>query len=213
MPLGWRCCGLVASNAGDLSAAIELAYETIEALEKSSADVIVSTSTSCAAMLLQDYEHIFAHDPGWLARARRLAERVRTFTQYVAEEASLADGALSGTAHESITYHDACQSHNCLGLKEESRRLLCGVMDADVREMTDSTVCCGFGGTFSIEHPEVSRRVLARKLANAQATGASTIVADNPGCVMHMQGALDAAASPMKVRHLAEVLDEAIRRR
>ena len=50
---------------------------TIEALEKSSADVIVSTSTSCAAMLLQDYEHIFADDPDWQARAKRLAEQIR----------------------------------------------------------------------------------------------------------------------------------------
>jgi iron-sulfur cluster protein len=213
MPLGWRCCGLVASNAGDLSTAIELAQETIEALERSPADVIVSTSTSCAAMLLQDYEHIFAHDPEWQVRAKRLAERVRTFTQYVADDAALANGALSGVAPETLTYHDACQSHNCLGLKDESRRLLCGVMGAEVREMPDSTVCCGFGGTFSIEHPEVSRRVLARKLANAEATGANVIVADNPGCVMHMQGSLDAAGSPMKVRHLAEVLDEAIQRK
>jgi Fe-S oxidoreductase len=213
MPLGWRCCGLVASNAGDLPTPIELAQQTIEALEKTPADVIVSTSTSCTAMLLQDYEHIFADDPVWLHRAKRLAERVRTFTQFVGEEADLADGALSGPGNESITYHDACQSHNCLGLADEPRRLLCGVMGADVREMADSTVCCGFGGTFSIEHPEVSRRVLARKLAHAQATGASTIVADNPGCIMHMQGALDAAGSALKVRHLAEVLDEAIRQR
>jgi Fe-S oxidoreductase len=213
LPLGWRCCGLVASNAGDLPTAIDLAHETIEALEKSSADVIVSTSTSCAAMLLQDYEHILADDPDWSLRARRLAERVRTFTAYVANEADLPDGVLSGVPLDSITYHDACQSHNCLGLKDEARKLLGGVMAADVREMADSTVCCGFGGTFSIEHPEVSRRVLARKLENVQATGASMIVADNPGCVMHMQGALDATGSAMKVRHLAEVLDEAIRRR
>ncbi len=208
---GWRCCGLVASNAGDLAGAIDLAQETIEALEKSDADVIVSTSTSCAAMLLQDYGHIFADDPEWHARAKKLAERVRTFTEYVGQDANLNDGVLSGRLNGSITYHDACQSHNCLGLKDEARRLLRGVMSAELCEMTDSTVCCGFGGTFSIEHPEVSRRVLARKLENARATGATTIVADNPGCVMHMQGALDAAGSPMKVRHLADVLDEAIR--
>ncbi|MFN0070856.1 MAG: LUD domain-containing protein [Chloroflexota bacterium] len=213
LPLGWRCCGLVASNAGDLPTAIDLAHETIRALEKSDAEVIVSTSTSCAAMMLQDYDHIFAEDPEWHARAKKLAERVRTFTEYVGTDAGLEDGALAQGASERLTYHDACQSHNCLGLKSESRKLLNGVMGAELCEMTDSTVCCGFGGTFSVEHPEVSRRVLAKKLEHALATGASTIVADNPGCVMHMQGALDAAGSAVRVKHLADVLDEAIQSR
>lgn len=211
LPTGWRCCGLVASNAGDLESAINLAQETIRALEQSDADMIVTTSTSCAAMLLQDYDHIFENDPEWYARAKKLAERIRTFTEYVATDANLADGALASTTAAPVTYHDACQSHNCLGLKAEARRVLTGVLGGEVREMIDSTVCCGFGGTFSIEHPEVSRRVLAHKLEHAQATGADTIVADNPGCIMHMQGALDASGSPMKVKHLAEVLDEALR--
>lgn len=210
VPFGWRCCGLVASNAGDLGGAIDLARETIRTLESSDAEVIVSTSTSCAAMVLQDYEHIFAEDPEWRSRASKLAERVVTFTEFVGARAKLAAGGLGGTQNGSITYHDACQSHNCLGLRSEARDLIGEVMGLDLTEMEESTVCCGFGGTFSIEHPEVSRRILERKLEHAQATGATTIVADNPGCLLHMQGALSAAGNPMQVKHLAELLAEAL---
>jgi Fe-S oxidoreductase len=210
MPLGWKCCGLVASNAGDLPKAVQLAQETIQALEKSNADVVVSTSSSCVAMLLQDYEHIFDGDPVWLERARNLAKRVRTFTEYLANDAALPDDALNTSATSAVTYHDACQSHNCLGLKDEARHLLTDVMGTEICEMTESSVCCGFGGTFSVEHPEVSRRILERKLKNAIDSGASTIVSDNPGCIMHIRGALDALGSQVQVKHLAESMDDAI---
>jgi L-lactate dehydrogenase complex protein LldF len=192
---------------------VQLAQETIQALEKSSADVIVSTSTSCVAMLLQDYDHIFEGDPAWQERARKLATRVHTFTEYMANEAALPADALSTGAASPVTYHDACQSHNCLGLKDEARHLLSDVMGTEICEMAESSVCCGFGGTFSVEHPEVSRRILERKLKNAIDSGAGTIIADNPGCIMHIRGALDALGSPIQVKHLAESMDEAIQSR
>ena len=107
-----------------------------------------------------------------------------------------------------VTYHDACQSANCLRLGPEARRLLTEVCGLELRELPESGVCCGFGGTFSIEHPAVSRQILARKLANVGATGAALVVTDNPGCLMQLRGGLRAAGRPERGRHLAEVLAE-----
>jgi Fe-S oxidoreductase len=107
-----------------------------------------------------------------------------------------------------VTYHDACQSANCLGLGAETRRILRDVLGLEVREMEESSVCCGFGGTFSIEHPDVARRILARKLEHALATGAQTIVSDNPGCLMHLGGALHKLGNPTRVVHVAELMAE-----
>jgi Fe-S oxidoreductase len=129
------------------------------------------------------------------------------FTTFVDRVARLAPGALTGPA-EPVTYHDACQSANCLGLGSEPRRLLEDVMGHEVREMAESSVCCGFGGSFSLEHPRVAKRVLARKLANIAATGAPTVVADNPGCIMHLRGAMDARGDPTRVVHLVELMAE-----
>ena len=58
--------------------------------------------------------------------------------------------------------------------------------------MADSAVCCGFGGTFSFEHPDVANFVLESKLANITATGADIVITDNPGCLTHLRGGLDA---------------------
>ena len=112
--------------------------------------------------------------------------------------------------HELVTYHDSCQSHNCLGLKAQGRRVLREALGVEVTELTDSAVCCGFGGSFSVDFPEVSGRVLRRKLANVEATGADTVITDNPGCIFHLRGGLHAAGRETRVLHLAEYLAEAL---
>jgi len=77
-------------------------------------------------------------------------------------------------------------------------------------EMAESSVCCGFGGTFSFEYPEVATRILDRKLANIAATGADVVIMDNPGCLTHLRGGIDARRGTTRVRLLAEVLWESL---
>jgi len=104
-----------------------------------------------------------------------------------------------------VTYHGFCQSTNVLGIGALGPRLLqrAGVQLVDLPEME---VCCGFGGGASIDHPEVSRGIVRRKLDNVTSTGASVLCTDNPGCVLHLRGAAQAAGLPIDVRHVAEVL-------
>ena len=71
-------------------------------------------------------------------------------------------------------------------------------------------VCCGFGGGSSIDHPEVARGIVARKLDNVRSTGASVLCSDNPGCILHLRGAADAAGLELEVKHIAEVIAEAL---
>ena len=74
----------------------------------------------------------------------------------------------------------------------------------------ESAVCCGFGGSFSFEYPEVANRVLERKLSNIEATGVDVVISDNPGCLTHLRGAMDAREKTTRVRHIAEVLWESL---
>ena len=107
---------------------------------------------------------------------------------------------------DTFTYHDSCQSTNCLKLGPEQRRLLCDVMGMDLKEMEESSMCCGFGGTFSLDYPRVSARVLNHKLDHIKATGAPLVATDNPGCILHIRGGLDAAGEPTQVAHIAELV-------
>jgi L-lactate dehydrogenase complex protein LldF len=85
------------------------------------------------------------------------------------------------------------------------------VLGYRVAELAEPTLCCGFGGSSSFEHPQVAERLLRRKLDDADGTGARVLVTDNQGCIMHIRGGSDAAGRPLRVVHLAELLAERLR--
>jgi len=212
LPPGLHCCGLPANNSGDVPHAVQMARQTIETLEKTGTDVVVSGSASCVAMITQDYAHLFRDDPAWLARAEAVAARTIDFTSFLDRVARLPAGSMAAgpdeAPGEAIAYHDSCQGLNALGLRAEPRRVLGDVLGLEVRDLTEGSLCCGFGGSFSFDYPEVAERLMDRKLDDAEATGAATLVTDNQGCIMHLRGGCDASGRPLRVRHLAEVVSE-----
>ncbi len=208
VPKAQHCCGLPALDAGDLHHARVMARQTIETLEGVQADYILTGGTSCAVAMLHEYGPLFRHDPAWQARAHALAERVIDFTTFMDSVARLAPGALARPDLPTVpvTYHNFCQSANVLGIADAPRRLIQDVLGLELRELPEGSVCCGFGGSTSVRHPEVTERILARKLANVQTTGAPLLVTDNPGCILHLRGGVDAQGLPIQVVHLAELM-------
>jgi L-lactate dehydrogenase complex protein LldF len=219
-PQKQNCCGLIALNSGDRADCAAMARQTItmleQALEESKAEYIVGATTSCVVTLTQDYSRLFEdlQQQGWLRRARALADKVMDFASFV-DQVLLANGTKlpvrksDGNGDDVIvTYHDSCQSINCLGLRSEARHIIQDVLGLELREMAQSDVCCGFGGATSIEHAEVAERILNNKLTNAERTGATVLVADNPGCLMHLRGGVDASGRKMRVLHLAQLIAE-----
>ncbi|MDQ3541576.1 MAG: LUD domain-containing protein, partial [Chloroflexota bacterium] len=168
-PDGLHCCGLIPQNSGDLAHAKTMARHTIRALERVEADYIVSGSASCVAMMGQDYVHLFRGDRVWRPRAEAIARKITDFTSFLVNVARLEPGSLVSRSGDrrSLTYHDSCQGLNALGLSSEPRRLIRDVMGDDLTELPENTLCCGFGGSFSFDYPDVSRRLMDRKLTNA----------------------------------------------
>ena len=63
-----------------------------------------------------------------------------------------------------------------------------------------------FGGTFCVKYPEISTRMVSDKTADIAQTGADTLLAGDLGCLLNMAGRLTRQGSPIRVRHVAEVL-------
>jgi L-lactate dehydrogenase complex protein LldF len=205
-----HCCGLVSLNSGDRSHGRTMAEQTIEMLEQVEADWVVTNSTSCFAAMAQDYQSLFANSPDWQVRAAKQAERLIDVTDFLERVAHIEPMNWSSPGPR-VTYHDSCQSHNALGIHDAPRRIITDVLGLELAEMHDSSVCCGFGGSFSTDYPAVSAIIAGRKLDNAERTTADVIVADNPGCLMQIRGALHARHSPMRALHLMELIDERMR--
>ncbi|MCC6178889.1 MAG: LUD domain-containing protein [Chloroflexi bacterium] len=209
VPSPQHCCGLPAFDSGDHPSAVKLAKMTIEALERVSADYIVTAAASCAITINHEYVDLLRDEPAWQQRAARLAARSLDLVTFLDRVVRPADGALAGSGPAaSLTYHSFCQSTNVLHIRETSVRLLRDVCGLDVRDLPEGEVCCGFGGATSIDHPLVARGIVGRKLDNVASTDAPLLVTDNPGCLLHLRGAADARGMNLRVAHIAEVLAE-----
>lgn len=203
-PAGQTCCGQPAFNAGLRSQARPLAEHTIKVFEKTTGEIIIP-SGSCAAMLRKGYLELFRDEPRWLGRAQTLAGRVHEFTEYLVDVRGISD--LGSRWKGKITYHPSCHLLRSLGVDRQPRLLLSRIRDAEIIELPERSDCCGFGGVFSVEHPELSAEFLKRKIGNLEKTGSPTLVVCDTGCLMHIQGGLRRQRKSQQVLHIAQVLE------
>jgi L-lactate dehydrogenase complex protein LldE len=202
VPTAQTCCGQPAFNSGDYDTTRALARAVIELFEPY--DYLVAPSGSCLATIKNDYPTLLADDGTWAARAHRLAGRSHELLSFLADVRGLTpvDARYAGTA----TYHDSCSGLRGLGIKQQPRRLLTAVDGLELREMADSEVCCGFGGTFCVKYPAISQKMVDDKLASIDASGAGILLGGDLGCLLNIAGRLQRLGKPVRVFHTAEML-------
>ncbi|MFN3987632.1 MAG: (Fe-S)-binding protein [Rhodocyclaceae bacterium] len=202
VPAAQTCCGQPGYNSGDFDTARALARQVIETFE--GFDYVVGPSGSCMATIRHDYPVLFEDDPDWAPRARALAAKSFELLSFLHDELGVTrvDARLDATA----TYHDSCSGLRGLGIKGQPRALLGSVGGLRLKEMRDSEVCCGFGGTFCVKYPEISEKMVEDKIHNVIASGADTLLGGDLGCLMNISGRLRRVNAPVKVFHTAEVL-------
>jgi len=203
-PSGQTCCGQPSFNAGLRNEARPIIEHTIEVFEKTTGDIVVP-SGSCAHMMKHGYAEMFQDDPVWLPRAHALAERIYEFTEYLVDKLGVTD--LGAHWDGTLTYHSSCHSLRAMNINEQPRALLANVKGATIVELPEADSCCGFGGIFSAEHPELSAEWLKRKIGNLEKTESPTLVVIEPGCQMHIAGGLHRQKKSQRVVHIAEVLN------
>jgi len=198
------CCGQPPYNAGLHTEARGIAEHTIRVFENTTGD-IVTPSGSCAYMLKHNYPDLFDGDPVWQPRASALADRVFEFTEYLVDRLKVSD--VGARWDGMLTYHPACHTLRGMGIDRQPRLLLSHVRDAKIVELPHAEECCGFGGIFSMEHPELSMEMLKRKIGNLEASASPTLVIAEAGCLMHITGGLHRLGKTQRVMHIAEILD------
>jgi L-lactate dehydrogenase complex protein LldE len=203
-PSNQTCCGQPSFNAGLRADARQIAEYMLQTFEAAPGE-IVSPSGSCVHMLRVNYPEMFADDPAWLERARSLAARTFEFSEYLVDVLGVTD---VGARWEGVlTYHPSCHLSRGLGVDHQPRALLAAVQGAHIVELPHADECCGFGGIFSVTHPEVSKEMLARKIENLELSQSPTLVIPDAGCLMHIAGGLHRQGKSQHAMHLAEVLN------
>ncbi|MDP3414975.1 (Fe-S)-binding protein [Falsiroseomonas sp.] len=202
VPESQTCCGQPAYNSGDRATATELARAVVDDFLRF--DYVVAPSGSCAGMISHHFPGLFADDPHYRGKAEALAAKTHELISFLVDVRGMTQVAarFDGIA----TYHDSCSGLRELGVKAQPRKLLGSVAGLSLREMGDSELCCGFGGTFCVKYPDISTRMVGDKTKDVTATGADTLLAGDLGCLLNMAGKLGREGSPVQVRHVAEVL-------
>ncbi len=202
-PEDQTCCGQPAFNAGFHDLARKMLRQTIDVLDATEGPIVLP-SGSCAAMLVHHGPDLLHDDEEYRDKAERIAGRTHELSSYLVDECGL-DGIGGGCAG-SVAYHASCHGLRNLRLDHQPQQLLDAAAAVHRIELEGSDECCGFGGLFSIEMPEVSAAILDTKLDNIEASGADIVVGGDVSCLMHIGGGLHRRGSSVRTQHIAEVL-------
>ncbi|AJE03220.1 (Fe-S)-binding protein [Geobacter pickeringii] len=203
-PKAQKCCGAPNMLAGDREGLLEAARFNVDLFAGHDLDFIVTDCGGCGAEL-KKYGHHLAGDEA----AAAFGNRVRDISQVLSLHGDELREKLTPLPL-TVTYHDPCHIAHCQGIRQEPRSLLKLVPGLDCRELAEADACCGSAGTYNIEKPEMSDRVLSRKIATIKATGAEVLVTSNPGCLLQLKKALAEETPPVRVMHLTEVLHRSL---
>jgi glycolate oxidase iron-sulfur subunit len=205
VPRTQGCCGALHAHAGEPERARTLARATITAFEAAGVDAVVVNAAGCGAHM-KAYGHLLRHDPAWAERATAFARKVVDVTEFLAR-APLA--APLGPLPLRATYHDPCHLAHGQQVRSAPRALLRAVPGLELVELGEAEMCCGSAGIYNLTEPVMAQRLLDRKMAHVEATGATTVVTANPGCILQLAAGLRARGRNVEVLHVVEVLDRA----
>jgi len=202
VPLSQTCCGRIAYDSGNRREARALACRFLRTFAGDG--YIVTPSGACAEMVRHGYPALFRDEPPMLALARSVSSRVYELSRFLVEVLGVTDPKSSFRGK--VTYHESCRLRRGLGVTEPPRALLRAIPGVELVEMEDSEACCGFGGAFSVRHPQISCAMTEKKIEAILATGAAYVTAADLGCLLNLGGMISRYGYPVKAIHLAEIL-------
>ena len=217
------CCGAIRQHLNDHTGAhadikrnIDAWWPYIETSNKGAGitgevEAIVINASGCGAMV-HEYGYILRDDAQYAAKAAKVSALTKDLIQYLApltrEIKQLVDHAQNAkTAKPSSTkaaFHPPCTLQHGLQIKGEVEKLLI-TLGVELSFVSDSHLCCGSAGTYSVTQPVLSKQLRENKLSALQANQPDVILSANIGCITHLQ-----AGTQTPLRHWIEWLDERI---
>nr|WP_255603770.1 heterodisulfide reductase-related iron-sulfur binding cluster [Oscillochloris sp. ZM17-4] len=206
LPPGQGCCGALHTHGGDLDGGRELARQNIAAFEGLGVDAIIVNAAGCGSTM-KEYGHLLHDDPAWRGRAEAFVAKVKDVHEFLAGIELNTAGL--GRLELSVTYQEPCHLAHAQRITAQPRALLNAIPGLELREMPESSLCCGSAGVYNVTQPEMAASLGARKVGNALSTGAQVIATANPGCALQLAGELRRRGEDVQVRYIVELLDAA----
>lgn len=204
------CCGSLHAHNGEPGLAATLARKWLDLIDPKSVDAIITNAGGCGAHL-RHYAVLLADDPAYAERAKEWDNKVRDIHEWLMETGCRPPKTGIAKGITPVTYHESCHLVHGQKVSRQPRALLRLIPGIELRELEESSWCCGSAGVYSITQPAFSASLLQRKVTHVTATGASVLATANPGCHLHINNGLQQIGSPVTVSHPVSLLAQAYR--
>jgi len=206
MPKEVHCCGAVHMHNGDRETAKQFARKTIDAYLGSGVDLVLTNAAGCGAMM-KEYDSLLADDEKYAEKAVKFSSIVRDISEFVCEKI---DSFMFNRVEASIVYDDPCHLIHAQKITEEPRRLLKRIPGLEILPLNEAEMCCGSAGTYNITQPEMSVKVLQRKMDNIIRSGAGAVVTGNIGCMIQLNRGVEMTGCDIDVYHTMDLVGRSL---
>ncbi len=206
IPKDQMCCSLPIFLSGARDRALDNIRRNIALFNRADVDAVIVDCATCGAALKNDYVHILKEMGEDADPARSMAARVSDISEYL-EGFDLRE--FFRPINERVTYHDPCHLLRSQGVKDQPRALLKQIPGLEFVEMVEADACCGGGGSFQVQHPDISSGITSKKITSIKDTGAGVVASGCTGCRLQIRGNLKDES--IQVMHPVELLAKALK--
>lgn len=220
IPQDQTCCGLPLMFHGAQTQAVENMTANINSLAAQECDGILVDCTTCGAALKHEYPALIEklkdqagpdktkswEDLG--IHARKIADKTMDILSFLSDK----DLDLKKNMENlgPVAYHAPCHSRNSFNSHTRVQNLLGKLAFIQYTPSPDEAECCGGGGTFFYEHPDVAGQIMAKKIQEIQRLQPKYWVTDCPVCRINLAGNLD-PTSQIQVIHPITLIHGAVK--
>jgi len=208
IPSRQDCCGIAPILAGETDIPFSNVEKNIASMAREEIDVVLVDCATCGAAFKKEYVALLKRKGMDTTQAEILKNKTVDVLEYVAERIHLLPFQENGKGGKiRVTYHDPCHLVRAQGISEAPRKILKALPQVEFVEMKEANVCCGGGGSFQFDFPQISKGITDNKLKNIRETGASIVVTGCPGCRVTIGGNMD-GQDHIQVLHPLQLVDQ-----
>ena len=168
------CCGGLHLHLGHQDEAERIMDSYLSTLYRDETESYLSSASGCGVTVKSYGKHLAD------SRAANFAERTQDICEYLRE--------FSFEKHPNIqrvALHNPCTLQHGQQIRGQIEKILTNA-GYELVPISNSHLCCGSAGTYSIMQPELSVQLLEQKIESLQANSPDVIATANIGCQLHL---------------------------
>jgi len=210
MPPNQSCCGIPALASGDRQSYDKLVRNNLKLFGDGSFDYLITPCATCTSTIKEFWPKLMEdYTSGEKEQITALQGKAMDLVAFLVDVLKV-DLPQTGDGGKRVTYHDSCHLKKSLKVTEQPRQVLKGLPGYTFVEMAEADRCCGSGGSFTLNHFDLSTQIGQRKRNNIVAVKPDVVAAACPACMLQLMDMLSRNQDDIPVRHVVELYLEAV---